>query len=102
MIRRTYKAETTEESQTGQPAQSGEAWPGRNRSDKRRLWERLNPRHRKELRILAEALALQQSHARLPDAARLRLDSALGELDQVMRRIVAALAEVARRTPPPR
>ncbi|MGB2662424.1 MAG: hypothetical protein WAK48_00380 [Candidatus Acidiferrum sp.] len=102
MIRRTYKTETTDESQTSQPAQSGEALPGRNRSDKRRLWERLNPRHRKELRMLAAALALQQSHACLPEAARLRLDAALGELDQVMRRIAAVLAEVAGRTPPPR
>jgi len=62
--------------------------------------ERLNPRHRKELRMLAEALALQQNHARLPEAARGRLDAALGELDRVIRRIAAILAELARRTPP--
>ncbi len=102
MIRQTYKTETTAEPQTAQPAQSGEAWLGRNRSDKRRLWQRLNPRHRKELRMLAEALALQQNHARLPEAARLRLGAALGELERVMRRIAAVLAEVAGRTPPPR
>jgi hypothetical protein len=70
-------------------------------SDKRRLWERLNPRHRKELRMLAEALAVQQTHARLSEPARTRLDAALGELHRVVRRIAAILAEVARRTPPP-
>lgn len=102
MIRRTDKMGTTAEPQTGQPAQSGEAWLGRNRNDKRRLWERLNPRHRKELRMLAEALALQQSHARLPEADRLRLDAALGELERLLRRIATALAEVAGRTPPSR
>jgi hypothetical protein len=102
MIRRTEKTELTPEPQLGRPAQSGEAWLGRNRSDKRRLWERLNPRHRKELRMVAEALALQQIHARLPEAARLRLDAALGELERVMRRIAAILAEVAGRAPPPR
>lgn len=101
MIRQTEKVETSDEPQEGRPAQSGEAWLGRNRSDKRRLWERLNPRHRKELRMLAEALALQQSHARLPEPMRLRLDAALAELERVVRRIVTILAEVARRTPPP-
>ena len=100
MIRRTEKTGQAPEPQTGRPAESGEGWLGRNRSDKRRLWERLNPRHRKELRMLAEALALRQNHARLPDAARGRLDAALAELDRVIRRIAAILAEVARRTPP--
>jgi hypothetical protein len=79
---------------------SGEGWLGHNRSEKRRLWERLNPRHRKELRMLAEALALEQNHARLPEAARGRLDAALAELDRAIRRIAAILAELARRTPP--
>jgi len=102
MIRRTDKTETTPEPQTGQPAQSGEAWLVRNRSDKRRLWERLNPRHRRELRILAEALALQQSHARLSETARLRLDAAIGELECALRRIATVLAEVASGTRPPR
>lgn len=101
MIRQTEKTELTREPQAGRPAQTGEAWLGRDRSDKRRLWERLNPRHRKELRMLAEALALRQTHARLPEPARSRLDAALGELDRVVRRITAILAEVARRTPPP-
>ena len=101
MIRPTNKTERGPEPPIGQPASSGEGWLGHNRSEKRRLWERLNPRHRKELRMLAEALALQQNHARLPEAARRRLDAALGELDRVIRRIAAILAELARRTPPP-
>ena len=100
MIRPTNKTERGPEPQNGQPATSGEGWLGRNQSEKRRLWERLNPRHRKELRMLAEALALQQNHARLPPAARARLDVALAELDRVIRRIAAILAELARRTPP--
>jgi len=100
MIRRTEKANQAPEPESGRPAESGEAWLGRNRSEKRRLWERLNPRHRKELRLLAEALALQQNHARLPEAARGRLDAALAELDRVIRRIASILAEVARQTPP--
>ena len=91
MIRENEKTEPTPEPQTGRPAQTAEAWLGRDRSDKRRLWERLNPQHRKELRMLAEALALQQTHARLSEPARTRLDAALGELDRVVRRIAAIL-----------
>src|SRR5271169_3612906 len=101
MIQNTQKIEQQLEPQTGRPAQSGKAWLGHNRSEKRRLWERLNPRHRKELRMLAEALALQQTHARLPEPARSRLDAALRELERVVRRIATILAEVSRRTPPP-
>jgi hypothetical protein len=100
MIRPTNKPARGPEPQSGQPASSGEGWLGHNSSEKRRLWERLNPRHRKELRMLAEALALQQNHARLPEAARVRLDAALAELDRIIRRIAAILAELARRTPP--
>jgi hypothetical protein len=100
MIRNAQKDERGPEPQSGQPVASGEGWLGRNRGGKRQLWERLNPRHRKELRTLAEALALQQNHARLPEAARGRLDAALAELDRVIRRIAGILAELARRTPP--
>lgn len=100
MIRRSEKNTQAPEPETGRPAESGEGWLGRNRSEKRRLWERLNPRHRKELRLLAEALALQQNHGRLPEAVRGRLDAALADLDRVVRRVAAILAEVARRTPP--
>ena len=101
MIRQKSNSIRAEEPQSGRPAESGESWLGRNRSEKRRLWERLNPRHRKELRMLAEALALQQNHAQLPEAARTRLGAAIAELGRVTRRIAAILAEVARRTPPP-
>jgi hypothetical protein len=85
------------EPEGGRPAASGEAWLGRNRTDKRRLWEKLNPRHRKELRMLAEALALQQTQARLPEVERSKLAAALGELDRVVRRVTAILGEIARR-----
>jgi len=101
MIRNAHKIAQATEPQSGQPAASGEGWLGRNASEKRRLWERLNPRHRKELQMLAEALALRQNHARLPEATRGRLDVALAELDRVIRRITGILAELARRTPPP-
>jgi len=100
MITPTDNAPPAAEPQTGRAVETAESWLGRTRSSKRRLWERLNPRHRKELRMLAEALALQQNHARLPDPLRARLDAALAELERMMRRIAAILAEVARRTPP--
>jgi hypothetical protein len=51
------------------------------------------------LRVLAEALALQQKEARVPEPMRLRLNAALAELDRLLQRIGAILAEVARRTP---
>ena len=100
MIRGKEKSEgenAAHEPEGGRPAASGEAWLGRNRSDKRRLWEKLNPRHRKELRMLAEALALQQTQARLPEVQRSNLAAALGELDRVVRRVRAILVEIARR-----
>jgi hypothetical protein len=87
---------------SGRPVDTAEGWLGRNRGEKRRLWERLNPRHRKELRLLAEALALQQAHAHLPETARSRLDAAITELERLVRRVGAILTEVARRTPPSR
>jgi hypothetical protein len=102
MIRQVFTPNKPPEPPTGSPADSGEGWLGRNRSEKRRLWERLNPRHRKELRLLAEALAMQQNHAQLPESARARLDAAIAELGRLTRRIAAIMAEVARRTPPPR
>src|SRR5260370_1320183 len=64
------------EPETGRPAGTGEEWLGRNRSSKRRLWERLNPRSRRQIRLIAEALALQQTHAQLPDSVRGRLSAA--------------------------
>lgn len=73
---------------------------GAKRSSKRRLWERLNPLSRKQIRILAEALALQQTHAQLPEPLRARLSAALQELDRLVTRIRTLLVEVTRRTPP--
>src|SRR6267143_547816 len=88
------------EPETGRPAGTGEEWLGRNRSTKRRLWERLNPRSRRHIRMIAEALALQQTHAQLPDSVRGRLSAAMHEVERLAGRLRALLAEVARRTPP--
>jgi hypothetical protein len=88
------------EPETGRPAGSGEEWLGQNRSSKRRLWERLNPLSRKQIRVIAEALALQQTHAQLPEPLRARLSAALKELERLVTRIRALLAEVTRATPP--
>ena len=87
------------EPEAGRPAGSGEEWLGRNRSSKRKLWERLNPRSRKQIRVIAEALALQQTHARLPEPLRARLSAAVQELERHLVRIRALLLEVARRAP---
>ena len=57
---RTQNSAPVVEPETGRPAGTGEEWLGRNRSSKRRLWERLNPLSRKQIRVIAEALALQQ------------------------------------------
>ena len=101
MIRtRTPTTPLAAEPETGRPAGSGEEWLGRNRSSKRRLWERLNPLSRKQIRIIAEALALQQTHAQLPEPLRARLSAVLQELDRLVNRLRALLQEVARRTPP--
>ena len=88
------------EPETGRPAGSGEEWLGQNRSTKRRLWERLNPLSRKQIRVIAEALALQQTHAQLPEPLRSRLSATLNELERLVARIRALLAEVTRATPP--
>src|SRR5437016_10346118 len=88
------------EPEAGRPAGTGEEWLGRNRSSKRRLWERLNPRSRRQIRMIAEALALQQTHAQLPDSVRGRLSAAMDEVERLAVRLRALLAEVARRTPP--
>ena len=88
------------EPETGRPAGTGEEWLGRNRSSKRQLWERLNPRSRGQVRMIAEALALQQTHAQLPEPLRGRLSAAINEIERLVARTRALLAEVARRTPP--
>jgi len=88
------------EPEAGRPAATGEQWLGRNHSSKRKLWERLNPRSRGQIRMIAEALALHQTHAQLPDSVRARLSAAVGEVERLAGRLRALLAEVARRTPP--
>jgi len=101
MIRtRTPTTPPVAEPEAGRSAGSGEEWLGQNRSSKRRLWERLNPLSRKQVRVIAEALALQQTHAQLPEPLRARLSAALQELDRLATRVHSLLAEVARRTPP--
>jgi hypothetical protein len=50
--------------------------------------------------MIAEALALQQTHATLPEPLRARLSAAVDELHRVMGRIEVLLMEVARRTRP--
>jgi hypothetical protein len=96
----TSAASNSAEPEAGRPAGTGEEWLGRNRSAKRRLWERLNPRHRKELRVIAEALAMQQRHANLPEPLRARLSESIEQVERLARRIGALLVEVTRRTPP--
>ena len=88
------------EPETGRPAETGEEWLGRNRSSKRRLWERLNPRSRAQIRLIAEALAVHQTHAQLPEPLRARLSATISEIERLAGRARALLAEVARRTPP--
>jgi hypothetical protein len=101
MIRtKTSNTAPAAEPEAGRPAGTGEEWLGRNRSAKRRLWERLNPRSRKQMRVIAEALAMQQTHASLPEPARARLSAAMEELDRVVRRIGTLLEELTRRAPP--
>jgi hypothetical protein len=97
---RTPHREKPAEPGTGRPAASAEEWLGRDRDGKRRLWERLNPRHRKALHILAEALAAQQTHAKLEDETRAKLSQLLADLERLANRAAILLAEVARRTRP--
>jgi hypothetical protein len=97
---KTQNAMRIAEPEAGRPAATGEQWLGRNRSAKRKLWEQLNPRSRKQIRLIAEALAQQQAHARLPEPLRARLSTAIEELERVAGRIGAVLAEIARRRPP--
>jgi len=99
-IKKPNAAAHSAEPEAGRPAGTGEQWLGRNRSAKRRLWERLNPRHRKELLVIAEALAMQQTHGNLPEPLRARLSESIEQLERLARRMGALLAEVTRRTPP--
>jgi hypothetical protein len=97
---RTNPREKPAEPAGGRPAGSAEEWLGRNRGEKQRLWERLNPRNRKALRLLAEALAAQQTHARLEDSTRGKLSQLLADVERLAGRAARLLAEVARRTRP--
>jgi len=49
----------------------------------------LNPRSRKQIHVIAQALALQQTHARLPEPLRARLSAAVEELERHVGRIRA-------------
>ena len=100
MIRTRTPATPPPEPDTVRPDRSGAEWLGRKGGSKRRLWERLNPLSRKQIRVIAEALALQQTHAQLPEPLRVRLSTALQELDRLVSRLRALLAQVARRAPP--
>lgn len=91
---------TAIEPTAGRPERTGEDWLGRGQSEKRKLWERLNPRHRKQVRLLAEALALKQTRARLPEELQGRLGALLDEMERLAARAARLLAEVAQRTPP--
>lgn len=97
---KTANSPPTLEPATGRAEISGEQWLGRNATGKRRLWERLNPRHRKQLRLMARALALRQTQARLPEPVRARLAALVDELERLAARIEKLLAAVATRTPP--
>src|ERR1051325_8392434 len=95
---RTMHCEKPAEPAAGRPAGSAEEWLGRNRGEKQRLWEKLNPRHRKSLRLLAEALAAHQSHAKFEDETRARITQLVADVERLAGRAAALLAEVARRT----
>ena len=85
----------------GRPVAPAPEWPGHRASPKPRLWERLNPRHRKQLLLLARAMALRQAKARLPEEAHARLGAALDQLERLCRRVEEILSAVASRKPPP-
>ncbi|HUL15699.1 MAG TPA: hypothetical protein VLV88_06860 [Terriglobales bacterium] len=100
MIRRAFHpTQPHAEPDSGRHSATGEEWLGHNRSEKRRLWERLNPRHRKLLRLLAEALALHQSQGRLSDADRTQLSSTLAELERLGGRVNSLLLRILKHIP---
>jgi len=81
---------------SGRPEASGEQWLTGSARGKRRLWEHLNPRHRKQLRLLAHALVLRQAQARLPDGVRMQLLAAAEELERLATRLEKLLATAKR------
>src|SRR5258708_34258226 len=100
MIRTKTQNAAVAEPEAGRPAGTGEQWLGRNRSTKQRLWERLNPRSRKQIRMIAEALAQQQTHGRLPEPLPARLSPVLEELERVAGQSRALVGEQRREGPP--
>jgi hypothetical protein len=87
------------EPERGRPERTAEDWLGRRQSEKKRLWDRLNPRHRREVRVIAQALALGQVRARLPEEMQVRLAAILEDLDRLAARTRRLLAELAQRAP---
>lgn len=86
----------------GRPVASGDEWLGKNSGTRRRLWERLNPRHRRELHVLARALAMRQAKEHIPENIRQQLLAALDELERLSRRIGQLLVLLTKPTPPRR
>jgi acyl-CoA reductase-like NAD-dependent aldehyde dehydrogenase len=84
------------------PVVSADQWLGRNTHERRRLWERLNPRHRKQLRLLARALVLRQSKAQLHETLRNKLLAALDEFERLAVRIEQLLRAMPGKPPLPR
>jgi len=88
---------TVAEPAAATPVASAEKWLGRNDSEKRRLWERLNPRHRKQLRLLARALVLHQLQGRLPEDLRVKLRAALDDFERLATRIAQLMVIIKQR-----
>jgi hypothetical protein len=106
MIRKAFTVQPPpREPENGRPEISGEEWlgrkPGEPEGSKKRLWERLNPLHRKQLCLLARAFVLRQSQARLPEPLRGRLLAAIEEIERLAARIERLLAELTTRRAPP-
>lgn len=88
MFRRLAKpSAAVVEDDVARPVASGEEWLGRNTPGPQRLWERLNPRHRRTLVVLARALVLHQAKEDLPTALRGALRAALDDLERLVARI---------------
>ena len=77
-----------------QPVASGEQWLGHNTNGRRRMWERLNPRHRKTLLVLARALVLRQSQAHLPEQVQAKLHAIVEEIERLAGRVEKLLAVI--------
>ena len=88
------------EQESARPASTGEEWLGRNRSEKRKLWERLNPRSRRQLRILGEVLAAQQTHGQMPDVLRQKLSAIAADVERLVFRASQLLKSLGKQLPP--